>query len=146
MCAYCAGSIGLDGFVEYNLREQWKSLLPVCKTCRDAGALPLARTSKRNGSAGGRQAVAARLAEEVRADQQVPVELAEGISPYSSRQVANHPVAAQRRQVRRRNKRPLAPTPGVISSTPDPTHGVMSSTPDPTPSVLPATHASTLGV
>ena len=46
----------------------------------------------------GKQAAAVRLAAEVKADRQVLVELAEGISP-SSGQAANHPVAAQRRQV-----------------------------------------------
>ena len=51
MCAYCAGTSGHEGFVDEILREQWKSLLPVCQACRDEGALPLTRTRKRNGSA-----------------------------------------------------------------------------------------------
>ena len=51
ICAYCAGSSGHDGVVDEHLREEWKSLLPVCQACRDDGALPLTRTRKRNGSA-----------------------------------------------------------------------------------------------
>ncbi len=31
MCAYCASSSGLDGFVDAPLRKQWKSLLLVCQ-------------------------------------------------------------------------------------------------------------------
>lgn len=63
LCAYCAGVSGLSGFVDEELREEWKSLLPVCQTCRDDGALPLVRTRKRNGAARGKQAQTTRLRE-----------------------------------------------------------------------------------
>ena len=61
LCAYCAGASGLSGFVDEELREEWKSLLPVCQTCRDDGALPLVRTRKRNGAARAKQGQLTRL-------------------------------------------------------------------------------------
>jgi hypothetical protein len=132
MCAYCASSSGLDGFVDAPLREQWKSLLPVCQDCRDAGALPLARTRKRNSAARARQTETARLAEEARADRESSVERPEGTAP-SPRAEATPRAPAAQRQVRRRNRRPPAPSAPI-----DPTNGVPATTPSPTPGILSA--------
>jgi hypothetical protein len=49
--AYCAGLSGTKGFVDERLTREWKSVLPVCPTCRADGALPIARTKRRNGDA-----------------------------------------------------------------------------------------------
>ena len=51
LCAYCAGSSGIEGFVDEHLTREWKSVLPGCPTCRADGALPIARTKRRNGGA-----------------------------------------------------------------------------------------------
>ena len=56
LCAYCAGSSGAKGFIDDHLQIEWKSVLPVCEVCRADGALPLARTKRRNGEANARRA------------------------------------------------------------------------------------------
>ena len=154
MCAYCASSFGLDGFVDAPLRDQWKALLPVCQECRDAGALPLARTRKRNSVARARRSETVRLAKEARADREAPVESPEGIDPSSGAE-ANPRAPSTQRQVRRRNHRPLAPsgpsgpaapTHGVLPSTPAPIRGVLQSTPAPTSGFLSSTVDPPLGV
>jgi hypothetical protein len=62
LCAYCAGSSGSDGFVDEDLTREGKSVLSICtSTCRVDGALPLARTRKRNGAANERCVHRARL-------------------------------------------------------------------------------------
>ena len=50
LCAYCAGTCG-TGYVDEELRLEYKTVLPVCKECRDDGAQPLARVKHRLGSA-----------------------------------------------------------------------------------------------
>ena len=60
LCAYCAGSSGSDGVIDEDLTREWKSVLPVCPTCRADGALPLARTRRRNGAANERRVQRAR--------------------------------------------------------------------------------------
>jgi hypothetical protein len=130
MCGYCAGSYGLDGFVDDHLRVQWKSLLPVCQECRDVGALPLARTRKRNASAIEIQAETVRLAEEVRDEREEQVDLTE-------EETASHPILVPQRQARRRKHRSpsstprdmpfdVALTPIIIFSPPVPSFGVLS--------------------
>ena len=61
MCAYCAGSSGAKGFIDEHLTIEWKSVLPVCQQCRADGAIPLARTKRRNGAANGQRARRDRL-------------------------------------------------------------------------------------
>jgi len=56
LCAYCTGFSGAKGFIEDHLSIEWKSVLPVCQLCRADGALPLARTKRRNGEANARRA------------------------------------------------------------------------------------------
>ncbi len=51
LCAYCAGSSGTKGYVDERLTQEWRSVLPVCPSCRADGALPIARTKRRNGDA-----------------------------------------------------------------------------------------------
>ena len=43
------------------LTIEWKSVLPVCQQCRAYGALPLARTKRRNGASNVQRAHRARL-------------------------------------------------------------------------------------
>ena len=62
MCAYCSGSSGSEGLVDEELTQQWKSVLQVFHACRAKGALPLARTRRRNGDVNERRAQRARLA------------------------------------------------------------------------------------
>jgi hypothetical protein len=126
MCACCVSSSGLDGFVDAPLREHWKSLLPVCQDCRDAGALPLARTRKRNSATRARQTETACLAEEARAAREAPVERPEGTAPSLGAETTPR-APTTRRQVRRRNRRHLAPSaPTIPANTPSPTHGILS--------------------
>ena len=61
LCAYCAGLSGSEGIVDEELSLQWKSVLPVCPACSAKGALPLARTRRRNGVVNERRAQRARL-------------------------------------------------------------------------------------
>ncbi len=145
MCAYCAGSSRLDGFVDAHLREQWKSLLPVCLECRDAGALPLARTRKRNGAVRARETETARLAKKVRADREAQVQGTKGIASSSGTE-ANQPAPATQRQVRRRNQRPPTPAHVILTSPPISTHGVLQSYDAPTIGVLASTPAPDYGV
>ena len=51
MCAYCADSSVAKGYVDEHLAAEWKSVLPICQNCRTYGAIPLARTKRRNGTA-----------------------------------------------------------------------------------------------
>jgi hypothetical protein len=51
LCAYCAGSTGTERYGGERLTQEWRSVLPVCLTCRADGALPVARTKRRNGDA-----------------------------------------------------------------------------------------------
>ena len=60
LCDYCAGSSGSDGDIDEDLTREWKSVLPICPTCRAYGALPLARTRRRNGAANERRVQHAR--------------------------------------------------------------------------------------
>ena len=60
LCAYCAGGSGNDGTVDESLLVEWKTVLPLCKFCRDQGALPLARYRRRNGAARAKKASKAR--------------------------------------------------------------------------------------
>jgi hypothetical protein len=50
LCAYCAGSSGADGFIDEELNVVWKSVLPVCQEGCAHGALPIARSRRRNGA------------------------------------------------------------------------------------------------
>jgi hypothetical protein len=61
MCAYCAGSSGAGGVVDAELSIEWKSVLPVCPTCRTDGALPPVRSRRRNGASHESRAQRARL-------------------------------------------------------------------------------------
>ena len=65
LCCYCAGLSGAKGYVDEVLTIEWKSVLPVCHQCRANGALPLARTKRRNGASNGRRAERARLTTQV---------------------------------------------------------------------------------
>ena len=51
LCAYCAGTNGTQGDVDMTLSREYRTVLPVCKVCKDAGALPLARNKKKLGTA-----------------------------------------------------------------------------------------------
>jgi len=52
LCAdYCAGSSGAKEYVDERLTQEWRSVLPVCPSCRADGALPFAQTKRRNGEA-----------------------------------------------------------------------------------------------
>jgi len=64
-CAYCAGSSGAKGFVDDNLSIEWKSVLPICQDCRAYGALPLARTKRKNGAVNGHRTHRNRLTADV---------------------------------------------------------------------------------
>jgi hypothetical protein len=83
-------------------------LLYVCQEWRDAGALSLARTRKRNSAARARQTETARLAKEAKADREAPVERLEGTAPSSGAE-ATPRAPTTHRQFRRHNRRPLAP-------------------------------------
>ena len=48
--AYCAGSSREEGFVDEHLCIERKSMLLVCQPCRTKGALPIARSKRRNGA------------------------------------------------------------------------------------------------
>ena len=61
LCAYCAGTNGVVGSIDENQTSEWRSVLPICTTCRANGALPLVRTRRRNGGTYERQARRARL-------------------------------------------------------------------------------------
>ncbi len=61
LCAYCAGANGVDGSIDENQTLEWRSVLPICTTCRVDGALPLVRTRRKNGHAYERRAQRARL-------------------------------------------------------------------------------------
>jgi hypothetical protein len=61
LCAYCAGSSEAKGFLDEHLTIEWKSVLPICQQCRADGAIPLARTKRRNGEANGHRARRDRL-------------------------------------------------------------------------------------
>ena len=65
LCAYCAGSSGAKGFVDEHLTIEWKSVLPICQDCRAHGAIPLARTKRRNGATHAQRAQRDRLTAEV---------------------------------------------------------------------------------
>ncbi len=41
--AYCVG-VNDIGYVDEELNVEWTSLLPICKSCKDEGALPLVRS------------------------------------------------------------------------------------------------------
>ena len=56
LCAYRAGAFGVERFLDVDLTLEWKSVRPVCSTCRADGALPLVRTRRRNGEAKERRA------------------------------------------------------------------------------------------
>jgi hypothetical protein len=51
LCAYCAGSPRTEGYIDERSTQEWRSVLPVCPSCRAGGALPIARTKRRNGDA-----------------------------------------------------------------------------------------------
>jgi len=55
LCVYCAAGVNSKGYVDDELSVEWKSVLPVCKSCRDEGALLLVRSKKRNGSINARR-------------------------------------------------------------------------------------------
>jgi hypothetical protein len=61
LCAYCAGTNGVDGSIDEKQTLEWRSVLPICTTCRANGALPLVRSRRRNGGAYERRAQRARL-------------------------------------------------------------------------------------
>jgi len=62
---YCAGSSGAKESIDEVLTIEWKSILPVCQQCCANGALPPARTKRRNGASNGRRASRARLTTQV---------------------------------------------------------------------------------
>jgi hypothetical protein len=139
MCVFCAGSSRHEGIVDEHLRVEWKSLLPVCQTCRGKGALPLTRTRKRNGLAKARGTETTLLKKDIRDELEAPAASAEGAE-------ANQPARASRRQVQRRNHRPFAPNPSVMLSTHVPIIGVQPSAPTSTSDVKPSAPARTPGV
>ena len=67
LCAYCAGGSGYDGIVDEALVVEWKTVPPLCKVCRDHGALPLARYRRRNGAALAKKAAKASAAKKRKA-------------------------------------------------------------------------------
>ena len=107
LCAYCAGTSGLDGFVDEELAVEWRSLLPVCQTCRDDGALPLVRTRKRNGSARARQAQTARLTEVVSTQRALLEPAAAETSPAAPPTATSNGDASAAPQSRRVERRVL---------------------------------------
>jgi hypothetical protein len=82
LCAYCASSSGNDGVVDKDLTPEWKSVLPICASCRSDGGLPLARTRRRNGARNERRTQRARLASSIapqsHEENVVPVEATNG--------------------------------------------------------------------
>ena len=61
-CAFCAGSSGANEFGDEEVTIKWKSVVPaLCRQCRAEGALPLARTKRRNGVTIARRATLVRL-------------------------------------------------------------------------------------
>ena len=61
MCAGLRAHPELMDFFDEELTIEWKSVLPVCRQCRAKGALPLARTRKKNGANNARRATRVRL-------------------------------------------------------------------------------------
>ena len=117
LCAYCAGVNG-EGFIDKELLGEWKSLLPVCQSCRDEGAPPLVRSKKRNGAANShaqqRRRLAANAANERAAAQQQQQNVGSGASgaAASSSEVAGSSRAAlQPRNMRRGRQSATAPSP-----------------------------------
>ena len=55
LCAQCAGSSEAMRSIDDHLNIEWKNVLLVCHLCRADGALPLARTKRRNGEANARR-------------------------------------------------------------------------------------------
>ncbi len=80
LCAYCAGTSGVDGTIDEAHTLEWKSVLPICPTCLAGGARPLVRARRRNDEVHERRAQRAHLlnsrasqvADEY--EEQVPVE------------------------------------------------------------------------
>ena len=117
LCAYCAGVNG-EGFIDKELLGEWKSLLPVCQSCRDEGAPPLVRSKKRNGAANShaqqRRRLAANAANERAAAQQQQQNVGSGASgaAASSSEVAGSSRAALQPRNRRRGRQSAtAPSP-----------------------------------
>jgi hypothetical protein len=48
-----------------HLSIEWKSVLPVCQNCRADGAIPLARSKRRNGAVNGKRAERDRVTADV---------------------------------------------------------------------------------
>ena len=61
LCAYCAGTSGVDGTIDEAHTLEWKSVLPICPTCLAGGARPLVRARRRNGEVHERRAQRAHL-------------------------------------------------------------------------------------
>ncbi len=52
----------MKSIIDEHLTRAWKSVFPICPTCRADGVFPLPRKKRRNGAASGQLAQWARLA------------------------------------------------------------------------------------
>ncbi len=93
LCAYYASSSGAKGVFEEDRTIEWKSVLPICcKDCCAYGAIPLARTKRRNRAANAKRTQRDRCiadASQANVDMICPLE-ATDIPPTTTSIIAPH--------------------------------------------------------